>query len=108
MFARIKNLYRKLMEGTVYVQAPLRAFELDDRILQEKYGITVRRIDYNSESDIALWCSIINNSYEDFSFSPERAVKFLTNHPYIIDNQSFVMFVGGGSCSNSFYRCIPY
>ena len=96
MFGRIRSLYRRLMEGTVYVQAPLKAFEMDERIVKEKYGIEIRELNYHSVSDISLWCSIINNSYEDMSFTNERAISFLTNHPYITENHTFVFCESDG------------
>lgn len=106
MLGKIKSIYRKLMEGTVYVQAPLKAFELDDRILKEKYGLEVQRLNYDSPQDINLWCSLINNSYEDFSFTEEKAKRFLIKHPYMADCQSYILRGGGYASSYSLNRSI--
>ena len=37
-----KELIDKVFNGTVFLQASLKAFELDDRIIQDKYGLIVK------------------------------------------------------------------
>ena len=38
---KIGKIMRQIINGTVYLQAPLKAYELADRILKEKYGILI-------------------------------------------------------------------
>ena len=87
---KIGKIMRQIINGTVYLQAPLKAYELDDRILKEKYGILVKKMDYDNDSDIGIWMSIIHASYDDCSFTMQSARDFLKCHPYMINTQSFV------------------
>lgn len=57
------RLLSTLVRGTVYLQASLKAFELDSRIMEEKYGLRVRQIDYDNDADIETWMNIIHTSY---------------------------------------------
>ena len=83
---------RQLFNGTVYLQAPLKAFELNERTLNEKYGLTVKKLDYNDDTDLEIWMKIIHSSYDDCHFTLLSAKKFLTTHPYMTDTESFVFF----------------
>lgn len=90
---------QQLTNGTVYLQAPLKAYELDSRILEEKYGLRVRQLDYSNDSDLEIWMSIIHTSYDDCHFTLEKARSYLSNHQYMTNTQSFVfqeVGVGGG------------
>ena len=78
---------QQLFNGTVYLQAPLKAYELDSRILEEKYGLRVRQLDYNNDEDLEIWMSIIHTSYDDCRFTLERARNYLSNHQYMKDTQ---------------------
>ena len=94
-----KELIDKVFNGTVFLQASLKAFELDDRIIQDKYGLIVKELDYNNDSDIELWKSLIHTSYDDCHFTTESARDLLRNHPYFVNTQTFVFQqVMGGSC----------
>lgn len=86
-----------VLNGTVYLQASLKPFELDERKLEEKYGLSVRELDYNSKQDIEVWCDIIHNSYDDCHFTIDSARHFLKEHPVFENTQTFVFqHVNGG------------
>ena len=87
---KAKELIDKVLNGTVFLQASLKAFELDDRIMEEKYGLIVKELDYNNDSDIELWKSLIHTSYDDCHFTTESARNLLCNHPYFDNTQTFV------------------
>lgn len=93
---RLNTAFRQLLRGNCYLQAPLQAFELDDRILEDKYGLIVRKLDYDNDSDIEIWRSIIHTSYDDCHFTIESARKFLTEHTYMFNTQTFVFQEIGG------------
>lgn len=86
-----------LLNGTVYLQASLKAFELDSRIMEEKYGLKVRQIDYNNDADLETWMSIIHTSYDDCRFTVDKARTYLASHTYMNKTQTFVFqeIVGG-------------
>ncbi|MBQ8704139.1 MAG: hypothetical protein IJ524_07170 [Bacteroidales bacterium] len=97
---KAKELIDKVFNGTVFLQASLKAFELDNRILQDKYDLIVKELDYNNDSDIELWKSLIHTSYDDCHFTTETARDLLCNHPYYVNTQTFVFQqVGWGSYS---------
>ena len=79
-----------LLRGTVYLQASLKAFELDSRILEEKYGLLVRQIDYENDADLEVWMSIIHTSYDDCHFTVETARKYLASHRFMDHTKSFL------------------
>lgn len=79
-----------LLNGTVYLQAPLKAFELDSRIMEEKYGLKVRKIDYNNDADLETWMNIIHTSYDDCHFTKDKAREYLANHAYMNSTKTFV------------------
>lgn len=81
---------RTLLRGTVYLQASLRAFELDSRILEEKYGLKVRQIDYDNDADLETWMSIIHTSYDDCHFTVDRARKYLASHMFMNNTKTFL------------------
>lgn len=81
---------QQLANGTVYLQAPLKAYELDSRVMEEKYGLRVRQLDYNNDEDLEIWMSIIHTSYDDCHFTLETARNYLSNHQYLMNTQSFV------------------
>ena len=86
-----------LLRGTVYLQASLKAFELDSRILEEKYGLRVRQIDYDNDADLETWMDIIHTSYDDCHFTVETARKYLANHRYMNQTKTFLFQeIGGG------------
>ncbi len=86
----ISGIIKNLVCGTVYLQAPLKAYELNEDILRDKYGINVRQIDCQNDNDIEVWKSIIHTSYDDCHYTTESARALLTNHPYMEDTQSFL------------------
>lgn len=88
--SKAKMNIQQLINGTVYLQAPLKAFELDSRILEEKYNLRVRQLDYNNESDLETWISIIHTSYDDCCFTIDSARDYLVNHPFLDETQTFV------------------
>lgn len=87
---KLKTALRQLISGNCYLQAPLKAFELDDRIMEEKYGLKVIQLDYDNDSDLEIWKSIIHTSYDDCHFSTESARRFLARHAYFKNTQTFV------------------
>lgn len=88
---------QQLTNGTVYLQAPLKAYELDSRIMEDKYGLRVRQLDYNNDNDLKTWMSIIHTSYDDCHFTLDKARDYLSNHEYMSNTQSFVFQeVNGG------------
>ena len=88
-----------LLNGTVYLQASLKAFELDSRIMEEKYGLKVRQINYNNDADLETWMNIIHTSYDDCHFTVDEARTYLASHSYMNNTQTFVFqeVVGGGT-----------
>ena len=99
---------QQLANGTVYLQAPLKAYELDSRIMEEKYGLRVRQLDYNDDKDLETWMNIIHTSYNDCHFTLDTARDYLSNHQYVKEVQSFVFqeVNGGGDGSYCFNRCV--
>lgn len=88
---------QQLANGTVYLQAPLKAYELDSRIMEEKYGLRVMQLNYNSDADLETWMNIIHTSYDDCRFTLDTARDYLSNHQYMNKTQSFVFQeVNGG------------
>ena len=71
----MKNLYHRIINGLVYLQAPLKAFELTDDILMNKYRILSKEIDVNNEEDLQIWVDIINNSYDDCVYNIIKKVQ---------------------------------
>lgn len=99
----------QLVSGTVYLQAPLKAYELDSRVLKEKYGLMVRQLDYYNDKDLEIWMDIIHTSYDDCHFTLETARDYLSNHQYMKNTQTFVFQEvnwGGAKCCYCFNRCI--
>lgn len=83
---------QQLFNGTVYLQAPLKAYELDNRIIEEKYGLMVRKLDYSNDGDLETWMNIIHTSYDDCHFTLDKARNYLSNHTYMDNTQSFVFY----------------
>lgn len=79
-----------MTEGPVHLQSPLKAFRLDDAILREKYGLTVRTIDYDDKKDLETWCSIIHDSYDDCHFTIDSAKVYLTKHKFLMNTETFL------------------
>ena len=104
---------RTLLRGTVYLQASLKAFELDSRIMEEKYGLKVRQIDYDNDADLETWMSIIHTSYDDCHFTVDRARKYLASHLFMNNTKTFLFqeVVGGGArwlqCQSVYTRPTP-
>ena len=86
----LTTFIKRLIKGTVYLQASLKAYELDENILRDKYGIRVKELDPYSDEDIETWKSIIHTSYDDCHYTSESARALLTNHPYMKHTQTFV------------------
>ena len=83
------KIIQKLLRGTVYLQASLKAFEFDSRILEEKYGLRVRQIDYDNDDDIETWMKIIHTSYDDCHFTVDKARTYLANQSCMSNTQTF-------------------
>lgn len=93
----MKNFYNRVINGLVYLQTPLKAYELTDDILLNKYRIVSKQIDVNNEVDLGIWVDIINDSYDDCVYTKESAKQLLTNHPYLQNIQTFLFQeIGGG------------
>ena len=87
-----------LFRGTVYLQASLKAFELDSRIMEEKYGLRVRQIDYGNDADLETWMNIIHTSYDDCHFTVDTARKYLAAHRFMNHTKTFLFQeIEGGS-----------
>lgn len=87
-----------LLRGTVYLQASLKAFDLDSRILEEKYSLRVRQIDYDNDGDLETWMSIIHTSYDDCHFTVEKARVYLATHRFMDHTKTFLFQeMGGGN-----------
>ena len=67
----------------------MKAFELDSRIMEEKYGLKVRQFDYNNDADLETWMSIIHTSYDDCQFTIDIARKYLATHEFMNDTKTF-------------------
>ena len=87
---KIKRFVNRLFNGTVFLQAPLKAYELDDRIMKEKYGLTIRELDYNDDAAIELWKSIIHTSYDDCHYTTVSAKNFFLHHPYFTNTKTYL------------------
>lgn len=79
-----------ILNGTVYLQASLKAFELDCRIMEEKYGLKVRQIDYENDADLETWMNIIHTSYDDCHFTVDTARMYLATHQYMKNTETYV------------------
>lgn len=92
------KIYWKLYPGintkVVYLQRFLHGFSLSDETVLKSYGHTVKYIDYDSDSDLQLWCDVINNSYDDCFYDIAKARKFLKDHP-IFEKGKTVLFMDG-------------
>jgi len=84
------RIIQRLLRGTVYLQASLKTFELDSRILEEKYGLRVRQIDYNNDADLETWMSIIHTSYDDCHYSVDSARTYLATHRFMDHTKTFL------------------
>jgi GNAT superfamily N-acetyltransferase len=102
---------QELQKGTVYLQASLKAFELDSRIMEEKYGLKVRQIDYDNDADLETWMSIIHTSYDDCHFTVDKARKYLTSHLFMDNTKTFVFYevtgVAVATVSIGLYKANP-
>lgn len=86
-----------ILNGTVYLQASLKAFELNSRIIEEKYGLRVRQINYDSNADLETWMNIIHTSYDDCRFTVNTAKMYLANHQYMEKTETYIFQeVNGG------------
>lgn len=54
-------------------------------------------MDINNQAHVQAWCDVMNHSYDDCYFEIESAIKYLTNHLYLRDTETF-LFV---DCSNN-------
>jgi GNAT superfamily N-acetyltransferase len=81
-----------VFNGTVYLQASLKAFELDSRTLEDKYGLLAKKIDYDSDVDLETWMSIIHTSYDDCIFTVDTARQYLANHRFMKDTQTYLFY----------------
>ena len=87
---KISEVFETVFNGTVYLQASLKAFELDSRIMEEKYGLRVSQLDYNNDNDLETWMSIIHTSYDDCQFTIDTAREYLATHQYMNNTKTFV------------------
>lgn len=111
---KIKNIkylfYTNIENKVLYLRTKLNKYFLSEDNLNELYGLSVRKIDYGNTNDLEVWCNIINNSYDDCSFTVLKAKDYLLNHLYLFNNQSFVFESGGrvvASISLGFYKQNP-
>lgn len=93
----MKKLIDRIINGLVYLQTPLKAYELSDERLVS-YGIMVKELEKDNQEDLKTWVDIINNSYDDCEYDVVKAKQLLSNHPYLDDVRTFLFkLVAGGS-----------
>ena len=94
----LSKIYWKMYPGintkVVYLQRFLYGFSLSDDTVFKSFGLTIKYIDYDLNSDLQQWCDVINNSYDDCFYDIDKARNFLTNHP-IFQNGRTVLFMKG-------------
>lgn len=78
----------------VYLQRFLYGFSLSDDTVLKNYGLTIKYIDYDSDSDLQQWCDVINNSYDDCFYDIAKARKFLKEH-LIFEKGKTALFMDG-------------
>lgn len=93
-------LYPLITNKVVYLQRQICGFCISDGIVSEKYGLTVKLIDYNSESDLREWCDVMNNSYDDCFFDETKAKQFLIHHPLFQANKTVLFYSNAIPCAS--------
>lgn len=94
------SLYPGITNKVVYLQRQICGFYISDGIVSEKYGLTVKLIDYNSESDLREWCDVMNNSYDDCFFDETKAKQFLIHHPLFQANKTVLFYSNTIPCAS--------
>lgn len=65
--------------------------------MEEKYGLKVHQIDYNNDTDLETWMSIIHTSYDDCHFTVDTARIYLATHRFMDHTKTFLFQeIGGG------------
>lgn len=89
----------KIENSLAHVQRFLYGFRLSDEEVLKTYGLSVKNIDYGSDSDLQQWCDIINNSYDDCFFDIPKAKQFLNNHILFEDGKTVLFMDGPVPCA---------
>ena len=96
MMKVLSKIYWKFYPGintkVVYLQRYICCFKLTEDIVHKTYGLDVKYLDYDSDSDLQQWCDVINNSYDDCFYDIPKARKFLKKHP-IFENGRTALFI---------------
>ncbi len=92
--------YPKITTKVVYLQTQICGFNLSDSIVKEKYGLTIKQVDYNVDSDLQSWCDVMNNSYDDCFYTIDKARKFLKDHPLFKSNKTVLFCCNGIYCAS--------
>lgn len=96
------KIYWKFYPGVnnkvVYLQRQICGFHLTDVTIFQQYGLSVRVIDYDNDTDLQQWCDIMNNSYNDCYYDIPKARKFLSNHPLFTNNKTAIFYNGVNPC----------
>lgn len=93
LISKIYRTFNPSIKGRVVcLQRFLDGFSLSDDTVLKKYGLRVKYIDYDSDSDLQQWCDIINNSYDDCFYDISKASKFLKD-PLFFEKGQSVLFM---------------
>lgn len=84
--------YPHVNTKVVYLQRYICGFSLTDSFVHDRYFLTIKNVDYDSDQDLQNWCDVINNSYDDCYYDIPKARKFLKDHP-IFENGNTVLFL---------------
>lgn len=108
----LKNLkyifYCNIDNKVLYLQAILNKYFLNETILADKYKLSVREMDYNSQADLEEWCDVINNSYDDCNYNKDSALTLLTNHLFLDDTKTYLFYKQEDDVSEISKNLPPY
>lgn len=51
-----------------------------------------KKINYDNDDDIKIWCELVNGAYEEENYSVYTAKQFLKKHPFIMCNETIILF----------------
>lgn len=93
------TFYPHIDGKVVYLQRFLYGFNLSEEAVLNNYGLSVKYVNYNSDSDLQQWCDIINNSYDDCFFDIPKARKFLLDHLIFKDGKTALFIKDAFPCA---------
>lgn len=91
--------YPHINTKAVHLQRQICGFSISDETIKNKFGLNVKKMDYNSESDLYDWCDIINNSYDDCLYDINKAQNLLTDHPLFQSNKTVLFYNNNIPCA---------